>query len=226
MKYILYISGLIILLTSCKETGFLNRRYTGGRFVEHIKPVKHNTFYSDSTRCYTSTDNKEIKSVSVQSHICSEKEMIHATLNSIIKKDSIYIFRKKGRDKKILVKNNLEDETVYLDEHRQVIYKEHRAFQRPAEISPERKKYKREEEINIFSALALGFSILPIIGFALAVRSIKLINKYRKEYAPERKNVSMGMSVSGLAISIIPSLAMAALVLLIVVLLFGLIFLL
>jgi len=222
MKNILYISSLIILLTSCKGTGFLNRKYTNGHFIEHIKTVKHNTLYCDSTKRYASTETGEIKSIIGLSNIRSEKEFIQTTINSIIKKDSIFIIRKKGKDERIIVKNNLEDKTVYLNENRQISIEKYRAV---AVINPERKKNKKEEEISILSALALGLSLLPLIGFAIAVRCIKLINKYRKEYPPELKNGNMAMSVAGLIISIIPSLALVALALTVIVLIFALLLL-
>ncbi len=219
MKNTLYISSLIILLTSCKGTGFLNRKYTSGHFVQHYKTVKHNTLNSDSTKLYASTHKREIRNTTPLSNICSEKEIIKTTVNSILKKDSIFIIRKKGKDDRIIVKNNLEDKTVYLNEDRQISIEKYRAV---AVINPERKKYKKEEEISILSALALVLSLLPLIGFAIAVRCIKLINKYRKEYPPELKNGNMAMSVAGLIISIIPSLALIALALLVVALIFGL----
>ena len=91
-----FVFCLIVVMSSCSGHKFLNRKYTSGRFIENKKSLTHNTIYVDTTKYYSSSNNQlELKKTSTISTNISEKEIINKKVESIIKKDSIFIKQKK-----------------------------------------------------------------------------------------------------------------------------------
>ncbi len=113
IKNTFFVLCLIVLMSSCSGSKFLNRKYTSGRFTENVKSLKHNTVYVDSTKRYSSLNNPiELKKSPISLNEISEKEMINKKVESIIKKDSIFITKRKGRDKRIIKRGKFEKTIV------------------------------------------------------------------------------------------------------------------
>lgn len=219
MKTLLSIFILIILLSSCSGNKFVSRKYTQGRFIENSKAVKHNTLFTDSNKNFANKNcgaNILFKTSLKESII--EKELIAKAVNSIIKKDSIYIIQKRGHDQKIVIKNNLPNVTV-------IIKKEKIKTVKPVDPHKEiLKQGQLENKIDMLSILALSCSLIPVAGFIIALSAKKQIKKYRNHYYDDEKNSEMVMANIALGISIIPSLAVALVAIAIIILFLFLLF--
>ena len=101
----------ILFLSSCSSTSFINRKYTTGIFLQHSKTLKHNTINVDTTKQYASL-NHGIELTKPITTDDDNKEIINTLTNSIVKKDSFFIFQKKGRD--VRLKKRAEGENILI----------------------------------------------------------------------------------------------------------------
>lgn len=219
MKNIFYITTLVIILSSCSGNKFLNRKYASGRYVEHKKSLKYNTVYSDTITNYTSSDNRiELKKALIILETYSEEKIIAEKIKAILKKDSIFIKVKKGRNEIIIFKNNLPDVTTIINGNNKII-------KTIKIIDPSKIKKNKERKIKTFSILALTFSIIPFLGFAFSITAKRLIRKYRKEFPLVNQDKYKVISNLAFGLSIIPALfgllVIIALVAVLLMLLFG-----
>jgi hypothetical protein len=103
----------ILVLSSCSSTSFINRKYTSGVFLQHNKTLTHNTIGVDTTKQYASLNQTiELKKPVISLTPSNDKEIINSISNSIIKKDSFFIFQKKGRD--VRLKKRAEGENILI----------------------------------------------------------------------------------------------------------------
>jgi len=223
LKFFIPLSIVMILFGSCTNSKFLNRKYTSGRFVEYTKNIKHNTISTDQSKALASANPGAVVPLSVETKTESEKEIIDLKAESILKKDSVFIIRKRGRDKIIVHENNLVNDTVYLNENCQVIAKK-TSVKPKTKISEEKLKKKMEHKIKTVSTLALAFSLIPLLGFIFSLTAGKIIRKYEERYPAEEKQWAKVKTYTALALSIIPSLAAVLIVLALIFLLFMLVF--
>lgn len=221
MKTIIYIIILSLFFSSCKQTTFLTRKYTAGRFVEGKKTLKHNTVFSDTLKYCAAINNKiTIKGFNADA---IEKEFIANKIKSIsVKKDTIIHLKKRGPDKEIVIKSNSPDVHVFVNSnknnHKQVESKEWGVIEKK-HVQPTELK-----TIKTTTTLALIFSIIPIVGFIFSVKALALIKKYKKANPNEKLIKEENKSSVGLAISIIPSLLAVVLLFLVFTALFLFVF--
>ena len=175
----LSIQLLILVLSSCSSTSFINRKYTSGIFLQQSKIIKHNTISVDTTKQYASLNHGiELKQPIVSLTPNSDKEIINTLTNSIIKKDSVFRILKRGRDdvfvKKcsgyhvLIVKNN-ENKIVKIKPLSEVNPYNPLFVKEDYKISPE--KSLKQAKRSIFSAL--GLCLIPALGFVLTILAIR-----------------------------------------------------
>ncbi|MBC7694793.1 MAG: hypothetical protein H7141_05020 [Burkholderiales bacterium] len=110
-----FASVLILVLGSCSSGKFLNRKYTFGKYNDHKQSLVCNTTFIDSTKYYASLND-----VVAQRKTCNsldnifETDIINAISAFIIKKDSIWISKRRGRDRKKIKKCSSENVTIIL----------------------------------------------------------------------------------------------------------------
>jgi hypothetical protein len=188
-------------MSSCSGSKFLNRKYTSGRFAQHSKNLKYSTIDVDTTKSYSSlTHHIEFKKSPSSLNSISDKEIIDNKVESIIKKDSIIIIRKPGRDKKIVIKNGLKNDTIYMNENLQVIPKNQHLFKvkDPAVV--------KENELKIIknmSKLCLWFSVIPFCGIIFSRITLKKIKNFKKKFPQENTKIYSRRLNLAIAISII-----------------------
>lgn len=103
----------ILLLSSCSSTSFINRKYTTGVFLQQNKTLKHNTINVDTSKRYASLNHAiELIKPAISLTAPNDKEIINTHTNSIIKKDSFFLFQKKGRD--VRLKKRAEGENILI----------------------------------------------------------------------------------------------------------------
>jgi hypothetical protein len=103
----------ILLLSSCSSTSFINRKYTSGVFLQPNKTLKHNTISIDTTKRYASLNHTIVlikPAISLTSN--DDKDVICTLANSITRKDSFFLFQKKGRD--VRLKKRAEGENILI----------------------------------------------------------------------------------------------------------------
>lgn len=217
-KNTFFIFGLIVVMSSCSGSKFLNRKYTSGRFIEHKKSLTHNTIDVDTTKIYTSLNSSiKFKYTPINLNNISDKEIINNKVESIIKKDSIFIINKKGRNKKIVKSNNLPTVKIYINGDK-IIIKSYK------ELSPEIIKQKQETKLKRAVIMSLFFSLIPVLGIFFSIRAKKIVRNYQKNYPLENKNKYMAMANLAICISIIPTIAALVAVLFGLLLFFALLF--
>jgi hypothetical protein len=217
-KNTFFVFGLIVVMSSCSGSKFLNRKYTSGRFSEHSKNLKYNTIDVDTTKSYSSlTHHIEFKKSPVSLNSISDKEIINNKVESLIKKDSIFIISRRGRNKKIVKPNNLPTVKVYINADKKKIktYKE---------LSPEIIKQKQDTKLKRAVIMSLFFSLIPVLGLFFSIRAKKIVRNYQKNYPLENKNKYMAMANLAICISIIPAIAALVAVLFGLLLFFALLF--
>lgn len=167
----------ILLLSSCSSTSFINRKYTTGVFLQHSKTIKHNTISIDTTKRYASL-NQSIELKKTDFKIDTDKEIINTLTNSIIKKDSVFHFQRRGRDgvlvkkcsgKHVLVVLNIENKIVKVKPLEVINPRNPLFVKEESKISPE-KSLKRARRLVI---LALGFCLIPMVGLMLVFISMR-----------------------------------------------------
>ncbi len=212
MKTIANIIFVIILLSSCSSNKFLSRKYTTGFYNESHKSLKHNTIKSETDNSYASLNSTiELKKATSITEAQTEKEIINAKINSITKKDSIIHVKRKGKDARIIIKNNLPDVSVTIDENHQIVPEKLKVVDQ-ANI---KKRYENKIRKNANASLILA--IIPLVGFVIALTALRMIRKYRTFYKSEDCDFYKDRSIVALCLSIIPTLLLVALVGLIIV---------
>ncbi|MBK6985630.1 MAG: hypothetical protein IPH32_13130 [Bacteroidetes bacterium] len=211
LKNTFFIFCLIVITSSCSSGKFLNRKYTMGRFTENVKSLKHNTIYVDTTKSYAYVSNRiELKKSSISLNNIPDKEIINQKVESIIKKDSIIIIRKPGRDKKTVIKNGLKNDTIYMNKNLQVIPKNKSSFKVKDPV------VVKENELKIIksmSKLCLWFSVIPFCGIIFSRITLKKIKNYKKKFPQENTKVYSRRVNLAIAISIITLLIGISLIL-------------
>jgi hypothetical protein len=193
---------LIGTLSSCSGGKFLSRKYTSGTYIQQVKSLKYNTVFADTNKAYSSAD-KEFKVVMSSQ---SSSQLIHTNIvdglaGSVLKKDSIFIISRKGRNRKVVVKNNLPTVITHVDKKGNRIKTK---VLSPLQADKVRANY--ETKIKVFSILALCLSLVPILGFIFARTARRLIRQNRETNSFKHINRYNAMSDIALGLSIIPSL--------------------
>lgn len=212
MKRLIQIFIIIGLFSSCKQSVFLTRKYTQGRFVESKRTLKHNTVLSDTTKNYASSNT--MPSIVCAKVVETEKEITQQKINSIFsKKDTIIRLKRRGSDKEIVIKSSSPNVHLFIDEIPKPGSQEYSEFIKTNNL----------KAIKIKSILCLVFAIIPVLGFIMAIANIKNINKYERIYN-EKLTAQKSMSVVSLVLSVLPTLAAVLIVLAVVTLVFALVF--
>ncbi len=169
----------ILLLSSCSSTSFINRKYTSGVFLQPNKSLKHNTNSVDTTKQYASLNHTiELNKAIINLTANDEREIINTHTNSIIKKDTVFHTRRRGRDNVFVKKCIGKHVLVVLNEEHKIIKVKPLVTINPRKplfviedykISPE----KSLKKAKLFIFLALGFCPVPLLGFVLALIAIK-----------------------------------------------------
>lgn len=103
----------ILMLSSCSSTKFMSRKYTSGVFLQHNKTLKNNTVSVDTTKQYASLTKEIILKKPDASLVnCNEQDIINTLTNSIIKKDSFFVYQRRGKDARL--KKYCEGENVLI----------------------------------------------------------------------------------------------------------------
>lgn len=182
MKTLLNISILtvIVLLTSCSSSKFINRKYTSGRFIEHKSNLKHNTFFADTSKQYASSSNliELIKpSSSLESN--ADREIINTITDRILKKDSIFRILRRGRDKIIIKKCNAKDVLIILNSHRQIIkIKKTDTVASKNTGNNGSNNYQTQSLVKAKMIMKIASSLIffPIAGIVMSAFALKKIN--------------------------------------------------
>lgn len=185
----------ILLLSSCSSTSFINRKYTTGIFSQHNKILKHNTISVDTSKRYASLNHEiELLKPAICLTIIDDREIINRITNSIIIKDSVFHFQRRGRDgvlvkrcsgKHVLVVLNRENKIVKIKPLSEVNPHNPLFVKEDYKISPE----KSLKKAKLFIFLALGFCLIPMLGFVLvfiAIRKLKWAKLKNPNYDFER----------------------------------------
>ena len=178
MKNIIYLASLIIVLGSCSGNKFLNRKYTSGRFLEPKRTLKHNTIFADTTVGYSSlASNIELKKTSGSLDNYTEREIIPSEIASAIKKDSIFIRIKRGKDQKTVKKNDLDHDVITVINKKGLVVSQ--KTQPHASLNPETKNDPDFKQIKSMSTIALAFCWVPVLGLIVALKLKKRLRKYK-----------------------------------------------
>jgi hypothetical protein len=184
MKNIFHIISVIIILSSCSGNKFLNRKHTPGIFTEHKVSLKHNTIYSDTIFKYASLDNRiELKKSPEVLPNDSKNEIIALKVKSILKKDSIFIKVKKGKDQKTIKANSLNYNVITRINIKGVIISQ--KTEALKKIDPEVENNEAYKQIKTSSNIALVFCVIPFLGFVIAVRLKKKFKAYKINHPTE-----------------------------------------
>jgi hypothetical protein len=191
MKTLFGASTLIViaLLTSCSGSKFMNRKYTNGRFIEHKSNIKHNTIFADTTKQYASSLNSiELIIPSNPIGTNTDKEIINAITNNILKKDSIFRIQRRGRDKIVIKKCDTKDILIILNSHRQIIKIKNtgNATSTNAENNESNnyqlKSLVKAKRIMKIASKLIFFPIAGIIMSALALKKINIASDANPNY--------------------------------------------
>lgn len=200
LKNAFFVFGLMIIISSCSGGKFLNRKYTSGKFNQNINNLTHNTVYTKSEKTYASLNNQvKLKHSFEVSEESLNKNIINAQVSSIIKKDSIFIIQKKGKNKVIVVKNNLPDVTIIVTGNQKII--------KPVKVIDQASiKSTKISKIKKFSKICLYLSFIPFLGFVYVITTRRIIKKYNKEYPVEKINYNTSRINLALVMSILTSI--------------------
>ncbi len=221
LKNTFFVFVIIIIMSSCSGGKFLNRKYTTGRFTENVKSLKHNTVYVDTTKRYSSLNNSiELKKSPLILNDISEKEIINIKVESIIKKDSIFIINRRGRNKTVVIKNELPTVVTHIDRNGKRV-----KSKTLTPIVAEKVKRNQVAKIKAFSIMSLCFALIPALGFAFAITAKKLLKQSKKLNPFDNINKYNVITNIGFGLSIIPTLILvlfaALLIFALCMLLFG-----
>lgn len=218
MKTIQKLSILVIViaLTSCSSSKFTSRKYTCGTFIAQRSSVKHNTIFADTTKTYAFLSNTiELKETTKPATENTDREIILKITKSIIKKDSVFVFQKIGKDEVIVKICKTKNVLVIFNRYNQIIkvkaIDDMGRFRLKDSFNPKTKETKLPET-KLLTKLSLLLFFIPIIGFALSIRALKKI-KYAKTINPSL-NLKRFKNISTLALvlSSIVSLAFVSFV--------------
>jgi hypothetical protein len=165
----------ILLLSSCSSTSFINRKYTSGVFLEHNKTLKHNTVSVDSSKRYASL-NRTIEFIkpAISYTAIDDKEIISTLTNSIIKKDSMFHFQRRGKDIKFIKKCNGQHVLIVLNRKNKIVRNE------PLAEIGSYKKYSPKSQLfmaKVATYIALATFFIPVIGFLTSMIAISKIRQ-------------------------------------------------
>ncbi len=220
LKNTFFVFAFMVVMSSCSGHKFSNRKYTSGRFVEHKKSLTHNIVYVDTTKRYSSLNNNiELKKSPVILNDISEKEIINKKVESIIKKDSIFIISRKGRNKTVVVKNDLPTVITHIDRNGKRV-----KSKIVTPIVAEKIKRNQVAKIKAFSIMSLCFALIPALGFAFAITAKKLIKQSKKLNSFDNINKYNVITNIGFGLSIIPTVILLLFAALLIFALFMLLF--
>ena len=165
----------ILLLSSCSSTSFINRKYTTGIFIQHSKTLKHNTISVDASMQYASLTNEIILKKPNASLVNSnDKEIINAFTNSIIKKDSVFHFQRRGKDIKFIKKCSGQHVLIVFNKKNKIVRNE------PLAEIGSYKKYSPKSHLfmaKVATYIALAAFFIPVIGFLTSMIAISKIRQ-------------------------------------------------
>jgi len=172
---------IVVLMSSCSTSKFLNRKYTFGRFTENVKSLKHNTIYVDTTKRYSSSNNQIVlKKSPISLNEISDKEIINKKVGLIIKKDSIFIFKKRGKDIKTVMKNNLPNVTIIVNDGVKTI-------KQAKIIDYEKIRLKEKAQAVKLYKQCLFLSVVPFVGLVFAKVVKRKVLKYQNEFPDDKE---------------------------------------
>lgn len=216
MKTIQKLSVLVvgIALTACSTSKFTSRKYTSGTFIAQHSNVKHNTIYANTSEDYASANpNLEFKEKIEDDILHSDKKIIVSISKSIIKKDGVIITQKKGKNTRLVIKNNLPDVTIIKLENKRDTTK--------VKTKPKIDNKKSLIHAKVTSIIAISVCMIPIVGFISALVAL------RKNRNSNRDNPNLGftwMNLLSIIAMVISSIAITVLIFKFVVLLWFLMF--
>jgi hypothetical protein len=202
IKHTFFAAVLIFLLSSCADSKFLSRRYTSGRFMHCAKTLKHNTIIIDTAKVYASVNaNVELNATLSDKSIRSNNDMMQMSASSIVRKDSIFIVSRKGRNKKIVLKNDLPTVITYVSKNGNRV-----KTKQLSPIQAEKTKKNYQTKIKVCSIVALCFFWIPFLGLLLSCTAKKIIRK--NQLTNPFKNILKYKVISNIALglSILPTL--------------------
>ena len=200
---------IVVFFSSCKHSKFLDRKYLKGKFVEKTKTLKHNTLFTDVTKSYASVDHLTSKQIIAISNSDIEQRIIKSKVNSICeKKDSIFIKAKKGKNQKIVKKNDQDFNVItFIDDKGAVLSQKKIPLRN---VKPVIEDNAELQELNRKGNSVLLCSVVPVWGFIQAVKFKKQFNAYRKNHPRENLKKYSGKGTTAVTISIIISFGPAA----------------
>lgn len=160
----------ILLLSSCSSTSFMARKYTSGVFLQHSKTLKHNTLSVDTSKRYASL-NHTIEIKKPANRIDTDKEILDFITNSITRKDSFFLFQKKGKD--VRLKKRAEGENVLIViNHNQKISKINKIDSKPSGYNEINNK---EKSISYAFFSGPKDKFLAVLLFVVALLSLLIL---------------------------------------------------
>ena len=165
----------ILLLSSCSSTSFINRKYTIGVFLQQNKTLKHNTVSVDSLKRYASLNHAiELIKPAISLTAPDDREIINTLTNSIIKKDSIFHFQRRGKDLKFIKKCSGQHVLIVFNKKNKIVRNE------PLAEIGSYKKYSPKSQLfmaKVATYIALATFFIPIIGFITSMIAISKIRQ-------------------------------------------------
>jgi hypothetical protein len=198
LKKMVLVLIVMCIISSCSGNKFINRKYTAGRFNEHLNSLVQADSHEREEKSFASLKNQIDLNKSFEiSDDCFNKSFIDSKVSSI-KKDSIFIIQKKGKDKVTVVKNNLPDVRIIFQGNQKII--------QPAKVIDHGQiKYSKETKIQKYSKICLYLSFVPFLGFVFALTTKRIIKKYNRQYPGEKISYNRLRINLALAISILTS---------------------
>ena len=189
MTPIIKLSVLVIGITlaSCSSSKFTSRKYTSGTFIAQHSNMKHNTIFADTTKAYAFLSNTiELKKITKQETDNTDREVILEITKSIIKKDSVFVYQKKGKDVTIVKICDNKNVKIILNRYNQIIkvkpIDDMSKFRLKDSFNPKTKETKLPET-KLLSKLSLLLFFIPIFGVLLSIMALKKI-KFAKTINP------------------------------------------
>ena len=175
----------ILFLSSCSSTSFIYRKYTTGVFLQPNKTLKHNTINVDTTKRYASLNHTiELINPAISLTTNNDKEIINRITNSIIKKDSVFHIKRKGKDIKYIKTCAGAPVFIVLEQKNNISHSHGRH-------SP---KFKLKiAKIATYFALATFY--IPAVGFFISMLAIRLI-RIAKNKNPSYNDATLNIITS------------------------------
>lgn len=169
VRFMLIVGAVIFCLVSCTSTSFISRKYTSGIFVQNNHNIKHNTIKADTFGFTCSLIKQKLR----LSHVNLFDSNSSSPLK--LKKDSIIIKHKPGRDKLIIIKNSTNNSITHIDKNNKVIKK----------VDYETERLKGKKRITENCIAGSFFCLIPLFGFIISLTVFNQVKKYGKCFPSE-----------------------------------------